>query len=137
MFAAMEIRGGCRARQRRSITSTPGPTSTDSSFSIDESLTELWSGKLHSPLLMIWTTRHLLPRHQCSTARASSRHQRSGDGEEFFFGSGKRSTELHLLRRDPPEISAFSFVCVRDKRRRHQDRGSSTVDHQRRRNFPS
>ncbi|KAJ6818481.1 hypothetical protein M6B38_406075 [Iris pallida] len=41
MFAAMEIRGGSRARQRRSITSTPGPTSTDSSFSIDESLTEL------------------------------------------------------------------------------------------------
>ncbi|KAJ6805903.1 hypothetical protein M6B38_177610 [Iris pallida] len=86
---------------------------------------------------MIWTTRHLPPRHQCSTARASSRHQCSGDGEEFSLCSGKRSAELHLLRRDPPEISAFSFVCVRDKRRRHQDRGSSTADQQRRRNFPS
>ncbi|KAJ6843931.1 hypothetical protein M6B38_295125 [Iris pallida] len=60
-----------------------------------------------------------------------------GDGEEFSFGSGKRSTELHLLRRDLSEISAFWFVCVRDKRRCHQDRGSSTAYQRRRRNFPS
>ncbi|KAJ6825581.1 hypothetical protein M6B38_377080 [Iris pallida] len=47
---------------------------------------------------------------------------------DLTFGPGNRSTELHLLRRDPPKISAFSFVCVRDEQRCHQDRSSSTSD---------